>query len=81
MKMIKHIAIIAFAAMLSLVEAKAEDRDVRARQRDYEERISPSWEERLERIDHDREHEERAEEHEREHRWNDLPTTDDEEYK
>lgn len=51
-------------------------RDVR---RDYEQRISSSWEERLRYSDRQRERAEREDCRKREHDWRRLTTTDDEE--
>lgn len=59
-------------------KAHAGERSVREVRRDYEQRISPSWEERLRYSDRKREREEREDERKRERDWRRLTTTPEE---
>lgn len=66
----------------SMLVGKAEageTKSVRRQQRELEDRISPSWERRLEARDRQREREEAREERRRDREWDQLTRTEDEE--
>lgn len=65
-------------ALKGLVVSEAQADELRRQRRDYEARISPSWERRLEQMDRERAREERQDRRRRDREWRDLTRTDDE---